>query len=348
MKIFISYRRDDSAGYVGRLYDGLRGRYDASSLFMDVDHIQPGEDFVAKLEQAVAECDVVLVVIGRNWITAADPEGQRRLEDPNDFVRVEVAAALSRDVRVVPVLVDHAVMPAATLFPSDLRSLSRRQAASLRHESWPEDLARLMRGLEHIEKAIAAGVANAGYSTLPKTNPPQAASVPTPPSTPAPARPPAAAKREVSRPAQAPVRKPAPAPEPALVSGVVTDRRRWFAKRVIRVTFVVVAIAIVVHLFFFAVSIGRLTGQSDLMRILMPTILMRSAEIALAYFLFARGERSAAIALAALEWSSVILTYNNQQMRSAFFFVTLAAAIMATIGARSLVNFHREAPPATA
>ena len=97
-KIFISYRRDDSTGYAGRLYDRLSEYFGKDQVFMDVDHIEPGEDFVEMINQAIGTCSTLLALIGRNWITAADKKGVRRLDDPEDFVRLEITAARARYV----------------------------------------------------------------------------------------------------------------------------------------------------------------------------------------------------------------------------------------------------------
>ena len=109
-KIFINYRRDDLIGMAGRLHDRLAQTFGRDKLFMDVDHIPVGEDFVTHLNNQVAECDVVLVVIGPGWLRAKDKAGQRRLQQPDDFVAIEIAAALARNIRVIPVLVDGARM----------------------------------------------------------------------------------------------------------------------------------------------------------------------------------------------------------------------------------------------
>lgn len=105
--VFISYRRGDSAGHTGRLYDGLSAALGDAAVFMDIDAIDPGVDFAQRIRQALTICRVALVVIGPRWISAAAPDGARRLDDPEDYLRMEIAAALRRDdVVVVPVLVD--------------------------------------------------------------------------------------------------------------------------------------------------------------------------------------------------------------------------------------------------
>jgi len=146
--LFISYRRDDSAGHVGRLYDALSARYGPSHIFVDIDHIDPGEDFVKALDTAISKCGVLLVVIGKQW---ADPNGLgQRLRDPNDFVRLEVAAGLQRDVQVIPVLVQGVSMPSAAQLPPDLHGLTQRNAFELSDTRWRDDVMRLTRHLDPI------------------------------------------------------------------------------------------------------------------------------------------------------------------------------------------------------
>ena len=148
--IFISYRRDDSAGYAGRLYDRLAAHFGAEKVFMDVEGIEPGTDFVKAIEGAVASCKVLIVLIGDQWLTATDASGRRRLDDPHDFIRLETSTALNRDIRVVPVLVDRAAMPQMEDLPQDLQSLVRRQAVELNHKQWEASSGELIKTLEKI------------------------------------------------------------------------------------------------------------------------------------------------------------------------------------------------------
>jgi WD40 repeat protein len=137
--IFISYRRGDGAGSAGRLYDRLEQIFGREQLFFDVDTIPPGQDFVQDLQDKVDACDVLLAVIGRSWIDARDEAGQRRLANPEDFVRIEVARALAAGKRVIPVLVDGASLPPADLLPDDLAGLADRQPVTLQHDSFKAD-----------------------------------------------------------------------------------------------------------------------------------------------------------------------------------------------------------------
>lgn len=146
--IFISYRRDDSAGYAGRLYDRLVPRFGAARVFMDVEGIEPGADFVTAIEEAVGSCRVLVVIIGDEWLSTQDAAGRRRLDDPHDFIRLETVTALTRGIRVVPVLVGGALMPRAEDLPEDLKPLARRQAIEISHKQWEATTDELIQALE--------------------------------------------------------------------------------------------------------------------------------------------------------------------------------------------------------
>ena len=148
MKIFISYRRDDTAGRAGRLFDLLATRFGARNVFQDVTAIEPGTDFTQRVDEAIAQCDATLVVIGSDWLSMSGPDGTRRLDEPDDYVRREVGAALAAGVRVVPVLVDHAELPTPEDLPEALRPLAQRQAVTLRDATWHQDVDALVRRLE--------------------------------------------------------------------------------------------------------------------------------------------------------------------------------------------------------
>jgi hypothetical protein len=146
--IFISYRRQETAFPAGWLYDRLRDRFGPDQVFKDVDNIDPGDDFIDKITTAVGSCDVLLVLIGQEWLTITDDAGKRRLDDPEDFVRVEIKAALSRKVRVIPLLIDGAPMPRADQLPQSLARLVRRQAQELSPSRFDADANRLVGVLE--------------------------------------------------------------------------------------------------------------------------------------------------------------------------------------------------------
>lgn len=129
--VFISYRRGDSAGHTGRLSDSLERRLGSERLFRDIDDLEAGVDFPSALEQALAQCRAMLVVIGPTWSTMADEHGRRIVQD-GDWVRAEVAAAITRaDVMTIPVLVNGARLPSANELPADLHALLRRNALEL-------------------------------------------------------------------------------------------------------------------------------------------------------------------------------------------------------------------------
>lgn len=145
---FISYRREDSAGYAGRLHEDLEERIGAGQVFRDVDTLQAGQDFEAAIRQRLAQCSACVVMIGPGWLRSQTASGQRRLDQPGDYVVMEIAAALTRpDVAVIPVLVGGATMPAADDLPESIRPLVRRQALSIRDETWNADLDRLATAL---------------------------------------------------------------------------------------------------------------------------------------------------------------------------------------------------------
>jgi hypothetical protein len=141
--VFISYRRDDSAGEAGRLADHLTRRFGPHAVFIDIDTIAPGTDFVIELERAVGGTAVVIVVIGRRWLTVTNADGSRRIDNSADFVRREVEAALRRGIRVIPVLVQGAAMPTADELPKELAPLATKQAIAIQHEEFSDDAQRL-------------------------------------------------------------------------------------------------------------------------------------------------------------------------------------------------------------
>ena len=122
LRIFLNYRREDTSGHAGRLYDALAGRFGRDNVFMDVDTIGLGSDFATVIEGAVKQCDVLVALIGSRWLDAADADGRRRLDDPDDFVRLELESALTSDLSVVPVTVQGAVFPDPSVLPPEPRA----------------------------------------------------------------------------------------------------------------------------------------------------------------------------------------------------------------------------------
>lgn len=147
-RIFINYRRQDTEGYVGRLYDRLCDHFEPSDIFMDVEGIRPGADFVQVLEDAVAGCDVFLAVIGPYWLALTDDQGIRRLDDERDFVRIEIASAIKHAKLIIPVLVGRAKMPPASELPEDIRLLARRNALELTQQRFAADVQELVQTIK--------------------------------------------------------------------------------------------------------------------------------------------------------------------------------------------------------
>jgi len=153
--IFVSYRRDDSRDVAGRLVDRLHQVYSEDQLFLDIDGIPAGSNFESVLDERLKACDVLLAVIGPQWLSVQDAGGARRIDLPDDYVRREIAAALDRDdVRVVPLLVSGAAMPRAAELPEDLRRLATRQSFQLRYERFNADANDL---IAQISKVVAPG-----------------------------------------------------------------------------------------------------------------------------------------------------------------------------------------------
>jgi hypothetical protein len=254
--IFISYRRDDSRHAAGRLGDDLAAVFGASNIFRDVESIAPGVDFEDALDQALANCAVMLVVIGPRWATITDPQGRRRLDQPGDWIRIEVARALERNVRLIPVMLEDTPLPDVAALPSELRGLVRRQTLPLSDGRWKGDIGRLVETLERIPglqrlapaptpapvpspppgpakghgglwKGVALGAGGLMLLAVLLADP-----TPTPSnggdSPPAPAPAPA--------PSPAPVQQAQPAPQPAPVQPVLTppDQLQAIANRVLQ------------------------------------------------------------------------------------------------------------------
>jgi hypothetical protein len=150
--VFVSYRRADSGDAAGRLADRLAGKLGDQRVFMDVE-IELGADWVEEITAAVAACDVMVAVIGPGWLSAADSAGRRRLDDPDDWVRLEVRTALQRGVRLIPVLVGGAAMPLRVELPPDIADLTRRQSLHVRHESFRKDAEHLLAAVERLLSA---------------------------------------------------------------------------------------------------------------------------------------------------------------------------------------------------
>jgi hypothetical protein len=152
-RIFISYRREDSIAYAGRIYDRLISRFGASNVFMDIDTLEPGVDFIDELERTVQSCDVFLAVLGTRWLTVKDEGGRSRLSNPEDFVALEISAALKKtNIRIVPILVGGASMPRSSELPDGLSGFARRNALVLPDIGFQQTLGRLIHSVERAEQ----------------------------------------------------------------------------------------------------------------------------------------------------------------------------------------------------
>jgi hypothetical protein len=148
-KIFISYRRADSADVTGRIYEHLARRFSKTGIFLDVCSIPPAADFPVFIQEKIANSRLMLVIIGPQWATITGRDGERRLGNPSDFVRQEVAAALAKHLPVIPVLVSGAEMPGAAQLPDDLKALATKNAVRLRPEpDFKADIANLIQAIQ--------------------------------------------------------------------------------------------------------------------------------------------------------------------------------------------------------
>ena len=179
-RIFISYRRDETAYPAAWLYKRLADHYGAEQVFKDVDSIELGDDFGEVITREVGSCDVLLALIGNQWLTTTDKHARRRLDDPQDFVRLEIEAALARNIRVIPILVDKSKMPTAEELPDSLNRLARRQALELSSVRFEFDTGRLLKVLDKelaeirvapAEPEATPGILQAAAATPPPAQP---------------------------------------------------------------------------------------------------------------------------------------------------------------------------------
>lgn len=146
--VFISYRRDDSEAAAGRIFDRLIACFGKANVFRDLDTIAPGVEFAAAIATYIARCDVLITIIGREWLNASDEEGQRRLDDPADFVRAEIREALRLNKYVIPVLVTGVAMPKMATLPPDIVALTERSAIEISGSRFDYDVKRLITAID--------------------------------------------------------------------------------------------------------------------------------------------------------------------------------------------------------
>jgi TIR domain len=147
---FISYRRSDDPGFAGRLGDRLAQHFGKSRIFMDVDSIELGVDFSDVINHHLAQCAALVAVIGKGWLNASDAQGRMRLTDTNDYVRLEIEAALRRNILVIPVIAEGARMPRVEELPGSIQRLARRNGIEISHASFGSDTAKLIATLERL------------------------------------------------------------------------------------------------------------------------------------------------------------------------------------------------------
>jgi class 3 adenylate cyclase len=152
-QIFLSYRRGDSSGHTGRLYDWLTARFGRENVFQDLEAILPGDDFAERIAAGIRRCDVLVAVIGPAWVSATDQTGARRLDNPNDLVALEITEALDHGIPAIPVLVQQARMPRGEELPSGLAKLAAHNPVEISDSRWEFDLERLVSAIEQSVQA---------------------------------------------------------------------------------------------------------------------------------------------------------------------------------------------------
>jgi hypothetical protein len=152
--IFINYRKDDSSWNALALYNELQKYFPKERIFKDFNTIRPGDDFVESIQKALSHCNVLLIVMSKNWLQVKDKHGNRRLDDPDDLVRIEISTAIERNIQVIPVLFDNIPMPTSGELPDNLRSLPRRQYVEIETTRFESDVKKLA---EAIEELLPAG-----------------------------------------------------------------------------------------------------------------------------------------------------------------------------------------------
>ena len=157
-RIFISYRRSDSSGHAGRLYDYLKNYFGGERIFFDVDTIQAGTNFEQKINSELDDSEAMLVLIGNQWLDSRDQEGKRRLDHPHDYVRFEVETALKKNISVIPILLQGTHMPPPDVLPEPLQDLSRRNAIRLNDDHWYSDcklLAGILKNTLQVSRSLS-------------------------------------------------------------------------------------------------------------------------------------------------------------------------------------------------
>ena len=165
--VFISYRREDSAAFAGRVFDRLRDHFGKEHVFRDVDTLPPGAEFATVIRDRIAACDALVAIIGKNWLTIEDASGRRRLDDPDDLVKAEIREALERDKLVIPALVEGARMPRSEDISGQISALAGRNAIEISESRFDYDANRLIEAVENGSdaKPSAGGLEQAAIMT---------------------------------------------------------------------------------------------------------------------------------------------------------------------------------------
>jgi len=169
--VFINYRREETAGEARALFNDLVAELGEGSVFMDVDNIALGRDFREVIQERLASSDLMLALVGKNWVNATNRSGRRRLDDANDFVRLEIENALKRNIPVTPVLLQGAQMPSVEELPESLRAFAYRNGFELTHNRWESDVHEMMKrlGLGVSQEARAPSRKEAAATASPRT-----------------------------------------------------------------------------------------------------------------------------------------------------------------------------------
>ena len=174
--IFINYRKDDSSWNALALYNELLKYFPKESIFKDFNTIRPGDDFVESIQRALSNCNVLLVVMSKNWLEVKDKHGNRRINDPDDLVRIEIATAIERNIQVIPVLFDNIPMPTNADLPDNLKSLPRRQFVEIETTRFEADVKKLADAIKELmppdqsqRPADNRGQVNTGYKPVEST-----------------------------------------------------------------------------------------------------------------------------------------------------------------------------------
>ncbi len=165
-KIFVNYRRDDSAAHALNVAQYLERTFGASNVFLDIDRMRAGQNFPDVLNDKLSACKVMIAVIGPSWVTLTNDDGQRRLDDPEDWVRLEIAHALKRNIAVIPILVGGAVLPKKSDLPDDLKPLLQRHVATITTNGFRNEMAGLVRDIRVIQQGLPWGKVSAALLAI--------------------------------------------------------------------------------------------------------------------------------------------------------------------------------------